>query len=168
LEALCPEAIVDEVIAAMRRAHSYEEPAYDVYPLRPAPSCLGQGRLGRLPGPKPLREWAQIVKVRLNAGGVQVVGDLGRPVEYVAVVCGSGGTLLADAASARADVLVTGDVRFHDAVAALAQGIALVLPGHYATERPGVEDLVGRLRDQWPVLHVWASERERDPLSWAL
>src|SRR5262249_23254462 len=45
LEAICPEARVDEVIAAMRRAHSYEEPAYDVYPLRPGFAPVGEGRL---------------------------------------------------------------------------------------------------------------------------
>src|SRR5262245_25707096 len=35
LEAVCPEAAVEQVVAALRKAHSYEEPAYDVYPLRP-------------------------------------------------------------------------------------------------------------------------------------
>src|SRR5262249_11607298 len=35
LEAVCPESAVEQAVAAMRRAHSYEEPAYDVYPLRP-------------------------------------------------------------------------------------------------------------------------------------
>src|SRR5205085_5861888 len=48
LEAVCPEAGVEAVIAAMRKAHSYEEPAYDVYPLWPAPAATGEGRLGRL------------------------------------------------------------------------------------------------------------------------
>src|SRR5262249_4436575 len=34
LEAICPKASVEQVVAALRKAHSYEEPAYDVYPLR--------------------------------------------------------------------------------------------------------------------------------------
>src|SRR5947209_5839323 len=37
LEAVCPEDRVGQAIASLRRAHSYEEPAYDVYPLRPTP-----------------------------------------------------------------------------------------------------------------------------------
>ena len=49
--------------------------------------------------------------------------------------------MLPDAVRAGADVLLTGEVRFHDYLAAQAQGLALVLPGHYATERCGVEDL---------------------------
>src|SRR5262249_61361631 len=32
LEAVCPEADVERVLAALRKAHSYEEPAYGVYP----------------------------------------------------------------------------------------------------------------------------------------
>jgi dinuclear metal center YbgI/SA1388 family protein len=166
LEAVCPEAAVNEVIAAMRKAHSYEEPAYDVYPLRPAASALGEGRLGRLPRPTPLAEFAQAVKAGLGARLVQTVGDAGRPVERVAVACGAGGEFLADAVRARADVLLTGEARFHDYLAAQAQGLALVLPGHYATERCGVEELADRLHEQWRGVEVWASRREHDPAGW--
>ena len=59
-----------------------------------------------------------------------------------------------------------GEMRFHDYLAAKAQGLALVLPGHYATERCGVEELAERLRLQWPALDVWSSRRECDPVTW--
>jgi dinuclear metal center YbgI/SA1388 family protein len=165
LEAVCAESAVDQVVAAMRKAHSYEEPAYDVYPLRPNPALLGEGRLGRLPQPRSLREMAQAVKVNLNAALVQFVGDPDRTVQQVAIVCGAGAELLPDAVRARADVLLTGEVRFHDCLAAQAQGLALVLPGHYATERFGMEELAERLKEKWPDLNVWASGREHDPLA---
>jgi dinuclear metal center YbgI/SA1388 family protein len=167
LEAVCPEAQVDQVVAALRQAHSYEEPAYDVYPLRPSAGMVGEGRLGRLPQPMPLSEVALQVKTALNAGAVPTVGEVGRSVATVAVACGAGGELLPDAVRARADALLTGEVRFHDCLAAQAQGVALLLPGHYATERVGVEELVAVLARQWPELRVWASERERDPVNWS-
>ena len=66
LEAVCPEGSVDAVTAAIRRAHSYEEPAFDVYPLRPAASGLGSGRLGALPEPRPLRAFAEAVRAALE------------------------------------------------------------------------------------------------------
>jgi putative NIF3 family GTP cyclohydrolase 1 type 2 len=94
------------------------------------------------------------------------VGDLGKAAERVAIVCGAGGGFLADAVRARADVLLTGELRFHDYLAAQAQGVALILPGHYATERCGVEELADRLRGQWSDVTVWASRRERDPVAW--
>ena len=94
---------------------------------------------------------------------MQTVGDPARTVERVAIVCGAGGELLNDAVRCRADVFLTGELRFHDYLTAQGQGLALVLPGHYATERPGVEELAERMQKRWSELKVWASKRECDP-----
>jgi putative NIF3 family GTP cyclohydrolase 1 type 2 len=166
LEVVCEERDVDAVTAALRRAHSYEEPAYDVYPLRPSLSPSGEGRLGQLTPPRPLADFAQSVKAAVDGGPVQLIGDLDRPVKRVAVACGAGAELLADAARAGADAFVTGEARFHDLLAARAQGLALVLPGHYATERFGMEALAEWIEDELPGAHVWASRRESDPSAW--
>src|SRR5262249_37908607 len=165
LEVVCPEAKVEAVVAAMRQAHSYEEPAFDVYPLRPTASKLGDGRIGSLPQATPPRDAARRVREGTARGPVQVVGDMARPVRRVAIVCGAGGELLGDALRAKADVFLTGELRFHDYLAAQAQGLALLLPGHYATERFAVEELARRLQQQWPDLGVWASRREGDPVT---
>jgi dinuclear metal center YbgI/SA1388 family protein len=164
LEVVCPEAAVGQVVAALRKAHSYEEPAFDVYPLRTLLGASGEGRVGRLPVARPLSDLACAVKAALKAGFVHVVGDPGRSIDRVAVACGAGGEFLRDAVRARADVLLTGEARFHDYLAAQAQGLALLMPGHFATERCGVEDLAERLAQQWPELTVWASRDEHDPL----
>jgi dinuclear metal center YbgI/SA1388 family protein len=165
LEVVCPETAVPAVVAAMRKAHSYEEPAFDVYPLLPSPSG-GEGRLGSLPQAVPLTVLARQVRVALGCGPVQTVGNVERAVRRVAVVCGSGADFLSDAARAGADALLTGEARFHDHLAARAAGLALVLPGHYATERCGVEELAERLRAEWPDLETWASVQETDPVEW--
>ncbi|HVS36567.1 MAG TPA: Nif3-like dinuclear metal center hexameric protein [Gemmataceae bacterium] len=166
LEAVCPERHADAVIAAIRQTHSYEEPAYDVFPLRPPASPLGVGRIGSLPAPRPLRAFAETVRAALGCGPIQVVGDPQRPVSRAAIACGAAGELLTDALRARADVFLTGEARFHDYLAAQAQGLALVLPGHYATERCGVEHLAERLGAEFADAAVWASRRERDPVDW--
>src|SRR5208282_4833298 len=49
LEVVCPERRVSDIVAALRKSHSYEEPAFDLYPLSPAPCSTGDGRLGSLP-----------------------------------------------------------------------------------------------------------------------
>jgi dinuclear metal center YbgI/SA1388 family protein len=166
LEVVCPEAILPGVLTAMRSAHSYEEPAFDVYPLKPLPGPGGEGRVGELPAAVPLSELAATVKRGLSAGAVQVVGDGERMVKRVAIACGAAGEFLGDAVKANADVFLTGEMRFHDYLRAEAQGIALVLPGHYATERPAVEELAGRLAKEFTELTVWASRGERDPVTW--
>jgi dinuclear metal center YbgI/SA1388 family protein len=166
LEAVCPEGRLVAAVEALRRAHSYEEPAYDVYPLRPNRSGIGEGRVGRLPAALTLEAFARRVKAALASGPVQVVGDRERKVERVAIVCGAGGEMLADALRARADVFLTGEMRFHDYLAARGRSLALCLPGHYATERFALEELADRLREQWPDLEVMASRREQDPVCW--
>jgi dinuclear metal center YbgI/SA1388 family protein len=166
LEAICPTEKVAHVTAAIRLAHSYEEPAYDVYPLQPGPARHGEGRLGRLPKPGTLAAVARKVKSSLKAKQVQVVGDPARPIHKIAIACGAGGEFLKDAVHAHVDVLLTGEMRFHDFLSARAQDLALILPGHYATERPGIEDLAERLGKQFPEVKVWASSSESDPVAW--
>ena len=70
LEAICPEGLVEQVVRTLRRAHSYEEPAFDVYPLKALPSAVGDGRTGKLPRPVSLRELAQTVQSALKAQAV--------------------------------------------------------------------------------------------------
>jgi dinuclear metal center YbgI/SA1388 family protein len=164
LEAICPESLVDRGVAAMRQAHSYEEPAYDVYPLRPSNGTIGAGRVGMLAEPAALGDLAQRVTSTLATSGMQLVGEPGQVVHRVAIACGAAGEFIGDAVRAQADVLLTGEVRFHDCLAAQAEGLALVLPGHYATERCGAEELAARLQQLFPTLEVWASRRECDPI----
>lgn len=78
--------------------------------------------------------------------GIRISGDRHRDVESLAVVPGSGSRLI-EAAADVAEVLVTGDVSHHDAVAARDLGLAIVDPGHVATERPGMSRLVALVRE---------------------
>jgi dinuclear metal center YbgI/SA1388 family protein len=73
--------------------------------------------------------------------GLRITGDRHSHVDRVAVIPGSGSDFIAAAADV-SDVLVTGDVPHHRAVRAVDLGLAIVDPGHIATERPGVAALV--------------------------
>ena len=147
----------------MRQAHSYEEPAFDIYQLKAGLSG-GEGRVGELAAPTTLGELARSAKAALGAVSVQTVGDLSKSARRVAVACGAAGEFLSDSLRAKADVFLTGELRFHDALAAEAAGVGVLVPGHYATERPAVEELAGKLAADWPGVTVWASRREKDPL----
>jgi dinuclear metal center YbgI/SA1388 family protein len=73
--------------------------------------------------------------------GLRVSGDREAVLERVAVVPGSGSNFV-EKAAAVANALVTGDVSHHRTVHALDLGLAIVDPGHVATERPGMRGLV--------------------------
>jgi dinuclear metal center YbgI/SA1388 family protein len=167
IELLCPGQHLPAVLAAIRSHHSYEEPAIDVYPLHPLVhnSGTGTGRIGRLAEPTTLDLLAARIAAVLPAPGLQVVGSPSQPIRRVAIVCGAGDDFLGDALRAGADVLLTGEARYHRALEAEALGLTLIVAGHHATERPGVEDLAGRLGRAFPSLLVWASRREIDPLT---
>ena len=133
IEMICPETRVSQVVAALVASHPYEEPAFDVVATRSNAGFVG--RRGRLREPMPLAALADRVAGALG-GRARVAGS--GVVSTVAVVPGSGGSLLLDSG---ADVVVTGDVSHHQARAALAAGIGVIDPGHAATERPGVRAL---------------------------
>ncbi|MFW0787458.1 Nif3-like dinuclear metal center hexameric protein [Gordonia sp. CPCC 206044] len=126
------------VLAALRSAHPYEEPAFDILELAETESDLGLGRLGRLPTPVGALEFVEFAVERLGSpGGVRVAGDLEARVETVAVCGGSGDSLLDTVASARADLYLTADLRHHPADESLRRGgPILVDAGHWATEFP--------------------------------
>jgi dinuclear metal center YbgI/SA1388 family protein len=128
---------LDAAVAALVAAHPYEEPAYDVYARRAEAGMVG--RIGTV-SPVSLERFAERVAEGLG-GVVRRAGDPNGQVSRIAVVPGSGGEFLEQAAAAGADAVVTGDVSHHRARAALDRGMAIVDPGHAATERPGVERL---------------------------
>ena len=140
-----------------------------IQPLEPAEGLsadLGSGRWGTLPHPQKLGQLAARLKQFLKIGGLHVVGDLQVPVARVAVACGSAGEFLEVAIERGCQVLVTGETRLHTCYDAKDRGAALLLAGHYASERFGVERLAIVLGEQFPELTIWASRDEADPLTW--
>jgi putative NIF3 family GTP cyclohydrolase 1 type 2 len=127
---------------------------------------LGAGRCGNLPAVLSLELVAGGVKSFLGIHHVQIVGQLDQPITKVAVACGSAGEFAGPARRAGCDCLVTGEVRFHGCLEAEAIGLALVLAGHFASERFAVVDLADVLAKRFPGISVWASRLERDPLTW--
>jgi len=166
LEVVCFKHDVPAVTAALRFSHPYEEPAFDIYPLESEPDFSGAGRWGDLPTPVPLAEFNQLVKSRLSVDRLQFVGEESRKIARVAIACGSAAEFIGDAVRLHCDLLLTGEARFHACLEARTRGIALVLPGHYATERPAMERLAAIVSARFPDVRVWPSRVERDPLNW--
>ncbi len=131
LETIMPASIESKVTKAMLEAHPYEEVAYDIYPLDLKGAPLGFGKIGDLPKAMELDDFAAIVKKAYACDGLRVVGNPGKQVQKVAVLGGAGGRYIGDVKRQGADAYITGDVDFHTAQDALAQGLSLIDPGHY-------------------------------------
>ena len=138
LEVVFPRRLKRRVTGAYVAAHPYEEPAYDLYPVENEVATLGFGRLGELRAATPLAAFAADVAAVLRLPSLRYAGDSDRLVKRVAVLPGSGAEAIARGVAQVADVLVTGDVKYHEARVAQAQGLALVDAPHGVTEQEAV------------------------------
>lgn len=128
------EAIhLKEAIAAMVKAHPYEQVAYDVYPLI-SDGESGLGVVGDLSASTVLEDFANHCRDVTGSKEIKVAGDLDGTIRRIAVCGGSGGSLVAAAKKARADVLITGDVGYHQAHEAKSRNLAIIDVGHLASE----------------------------------
>jgi len=172
LEMVLPRARRAGVVAALRAAHPYEEPAFDVLELADLPSSRGLGRVVTHAEPEPLGAFVDRVAGALPATtwGVRAAGDPQRPVHRVAVCGGSGDSALGAATAAGVDAYVTADLRHHPASEhVLGGGVdrpapALVDVAHWASEWPWCAQVAGVLRAALGgSVEVRVSTRRTDP-----
>jgi dinuclear metal center YbgI/SA1388 family protein len=139
IEAIAPATSRPAVLAAMRAAHPYEEPAFDVFALAPLPADVGIGRIGTLPQPEPLSAFVARVAAQLptTSWGVRAAGDPDALVSRVAVCGGAGDSLLDVVKTAAVDAYLTADLRHHPADEhRRSSGVALLDVAHWASEYP--------------------------------
>lgn len=167
VEVIAPAGLRARILAAMRAAHPYEEPAFDVLSLAALPDGRGIGRIGRLARPQPFAEFVATVNSVLpqTSWGVRAAGDPSAMVSRVAVCGGSGDSLLSAARAAGVQAYVTADLRHHPADEhRRASDVCLVDVAHWASEQPWCGQAAGLLRDRFgDALPVTVSPLRTDP-----
>jgi dinuclear metal center YbgI/SA1388 family protein len=173
VEMVVPAARRAAVVGALRAAHPYEEPAFDLLAQAPVPGRRGSGRVGRLSAPMPLREFVAHAALALprTSWGVRAAGDPERTVSTVAVCGGSGGPLTEHARRAGVDAFLTADLKHHQALEAVTErgagAMALLDAAHWATEAPWLDALAARVRERFgTTVQVRVSRLVTDP--WTL
>ncbi len=144
LEVVVNEACLGRAIKAMLAAHPYEEPAYDIYPLKNAEINYGMGVTGTLPRQMTETEFLRFVATKLETGFLRHSPLTGENVSKVAVFGGSASEYLGDAIAAGCDAFVTSDVRYHSFQDAEGK-ILFVDAGHFETEAPVLHEVKKRL-----------------------
>lgn len=167
VEVIAPSALRGRVLAALRAAHPYEEPSFDVFARTPMPAGVGIGRIGTLPEPVTFADFAAHVDAVLpqTSWGVRAAGDPDAAVSRVAVCGGAGDSLLATARAAGVDVYVTADLRHHPADEhRRASDVGLVDVAHWASEYPWCAQAAGLIRNRFgDALAVTVSPLRTDP-----
>ena len=93
---------------------------------------------------------------------IRVIGDIKSTINKVAVVTGSGADLVKKAQRQGADVLITGDVKYHDAQDALDMGMNIIDCGHFDSEDI-FKDVMKRFLEEIEEIEVLSSEINLNP-----
>jgi len=164
LEMVVPRARLGEVVRALYATHSYEEPAFDLYPLHETPgrAGIGMGRVGILPRPE--RGDALLGKLRrhVDLSAALVVGRLKRSFRSVTAAAGAFGVR---AFTDTDSLVLTGEFKHHDALELQKRGVTAVHLGHYASERPALESLRARLSERVAGVTFETARADKSPLS---
>lgn len=163
LETVVPIDRIAAVVGALRAAHPYEEPAFDLVTLAAVPEGRGIGRVGALAEPMPRERVLERIKRELGVGHLLVAGPTEGIVNRAAVCAGACGDLLNAAIARKVDLYLTGEMRHHDALKAARAGVTVVCTLHSNSERAVLGRLKSRLEKLLPGLGVVVSREDSDP-----
>lgn len=98
---------------------------------------FGIGRMFRLKKPVTLEYLCHRVQLNLDVPEkeIRMTGSPDTLIQKIGVCTGSGASLIRDCLDNECQLLITGDVRYHDAQFAKEEGLALLDAGHYHTEK---------------------------------
>lgn len=173
-ETIVPVERLRQAVSALRQAHPYEEPAFDLIPLLDAPAALtedddhtGCGRVGKVPMPVTVADLVGRLKACVETSHL-LVGrtphGLTMPVETVAICAGAGRSLLAEVIASGAQVYLTGELPHHDVLRLVRAGVCPILTLHSNSERPALGPLGAQLETRLPGLTALLADADRDPL----
>lgn len=131
IETIVEQRHMNDVVQKMLRAHPYEEPAYDLYPLKNKGTQYGLGRIGELSEPMEMRDFVAMIKQTLDVSHIRLSGQMDSTVKKVAILGGSGEKYWQVAEKKGADVYITGDMTFHPAQDAWQMNMNVIDAGHY-------------------------------------
>ncbi|MGI6451691.1 MAG: YqfO family protein [Desulfitobacteriia bacterium] len=173
LESIVEEKALSRAVKALHKAHPYEEPAYDLIPLRNTGKPRGYGIVGYLPAPMSLEELLQkffgilesnspctcgggcgedclngskIFPEIYDLSTIRTAGDFNKIIKKIAIANGSGGSFVQKAVFKGADLFITGDLDYHTVLDALQAGTAVCEMGHFLSEIPMIQSLYAYLR----------------------
>ncbi|MHC4481919.1 MAG: Nif3-like dinuclear metal center hexameric protein [Planctomycetota bacterium] len=165
-ETIVPAEKLADCIAAMKKTHPYETPAFDCYKLYNDQSKFGLGRIGKLEKPTRVQQIIQRIKKHTGAKAVGIVGDDKRLVRTAAVCAGSCGKIINSVIAAKADLYLTGELKHHHALAAQEAGLTCICLSHTVSERFILKKFAKQLQKQIRQVTIKISKKDADPFNW--
>ena len=165
IEVTFEKQLQSKILKALFKNHVYEEVAYEIYDLQNTHQNIGLGMIGELEKPMSETEFLNFVKDKMQCGSIRHSTMLGKPIQKVAVLGGSGSFAIKNAIQANADVFLTADLKYHNFYEAENQ-IVLADIGHFESERFTKNYIVDFLKKKIPNFAVNFSEENTNPVKY--
>ena len=165
IEVLYPRIRESRILDALFQSHPYEEVAYDLYPLANELPSVGAGMIGELPKKMSEQQFLEHLKNTTGAQCLRHSEKTGRGVMKVAVCGSSGSFLIKKAIAEKADVFVTGDIKYHDFFLA-EKKLIIADVGHYESEQFVKELIYSELFKKFPNFAVLISEANTNSIKY--
>jgi len=121
------------------------------------------GIIGNLPEPMNQRELVRKLKSLLPKDVHRGIGFKPESIVKRVAICSGSGAFLIEEVSKRADIFITGDIKYHDALKAIDVGITVLDMGHFGTEKLFYLEIYDILKAKFPELDLIISETEDSP-----
>lgn len=153
------------ILKALFTNHVYEEVAYEIYQTENEHQNIGLGMIGELEIPMKPSDFLQLVKDKMECGGIRHSQFLNTEIKKVAVLGGSGSFAIKNAISAGADAFLTADLKYHQFYEA-ENKLLLADIGHFESERYTKNYIVDFLKEKITNFAIILSELNTNPVKY--
>jgi len=157
--------LLNGVLQAMKNAHPYEEVAFDCYNLLNTDHSTGSGMIGELPKSVDFKVFMRKLKSSFKCGIIRFAGPKKSSLQRIAWCGGSGSFLIEAAIANKADIFITGDVKYHDFFRAEDKIIVADI-GHYESEQFTIQLLGELLQKKFPTFAACFTETNTNPVQY--
>lgn len=157
----------NQIVAAMKSAHPYEEVAHQIYTLDNENQYSGLGMYGEFETEMEEKDFLNFVKEKFKLNIIKHSDLNNRKIKRVGVLGGSGASGIRSAFSKKCDAYLTGDLKYHDYF--LAESKMLICDiGHYESEQLVSQQLFEILSQKFSTFAVLKSSEKTNPVNYFL
>jgi dinuclear metal center YbgI/SA1388 family protein len=165
IEVICPTASLSAILSAMQDAHPYEEVAHDIFPMLNKHQDLGSGMIGELNEPVEITAFLKNIKQSFNCGVIRYTKPVKDKIQRVAFCGGSGSFLIPQAIRNKADIYITGDIKYHEFFDA-EDHLVIADIGHFESEQFTPHLISAILKKKFINFAAYLSEVKTNPVNY--
>lgn len=165
MEMIFPAWLQGSLVAALKKAHPYEEVAYDIIQLANTHPATGSGLIGELPEPLTGTAFLNKVSEVFGTSFIRHTALSGQMIKKLAICGGAGSFLISSVLASGADAFVTADMKYHEFFDANGR-LLIADPGHFETEQFTIGLLQEVLAKKFPTFAVLKTEVETNPVKY--